>query len=124
MADFTTEQVRDLTNKAERCENLSNDLNAHHLSERVDLAKAMRDLNQSDRQENKHLPRVDLTIGVDAGRTEHLLDVQCVKDPSALMFKGKADIYDMPKNADRLYFNAFKMTADTLDSSSRFSDLK
>jgi hypothetical protein len=124
MAEFTTDQVRTVTNKAERCENISNDLNSMPLAERVQFAKAMQDMNAADRQADKHLPKLDLTFGKDSAGTEHLLDAQCVKDPSAIVMKGKTDIYDLPRKAEMLYVDSWRMAADSLDSNARFNKVQ
>ncbi len=129
MPEFTPEDVRSVTNKAEQgCGNISAELNSMVLEDRAAFAKAIQNLNAQDRASNEsgasgkgvNLPKIEFTFGVDAGKTEHVLDGQCTKDPSAWVMKGKTDIYDLPAKAQVLYFAPLQMAADSIDSSSRF----
>ena len=116
--DQITEKARDLTTKVENCKNVSKELNEIPFQERARITHEMEKFNAQDRDKDSKLPRLEVTYAKDAGDQEHVMDMQAVKDPSALIFKGKTDVYDLPEAAQsKLLFNdALKMAADSRDS--------
>lgn len=111
-------KARELTTKAEQSQNVAKELNNMPFDERARVAHAMQAINDQDRSENKSIPKLEFTFQKDSGGQEHLTDMTSVKDPSAWVFKGKTDIYDLPPACQSafLFFDQAKLTADINDS--------
>ena len=121
MTDFSTRDVRDATNKAERCDDLSPTFNALHIADRVTLADALVRENMKDRVDNDKLPQVIFQFGGDDDHNMHLLHGWCVGDPAAIFFREVKDIYRLPGGIDILFRDDWRMDADTLDERIRLS---
>jgi hypothetical protein len=109
-----TEKARELTDKAEKQGSVSEELNNIPFQERAQIAHQMADMNAADRAANSTIPKLEFTFEKDLGGSEHLTNMVSIKDPNAWVFKGKQDVYDMPK-ATQGWFTP-TLTADTLDS--------
>src|SRR5262249_11489789 len=104
--------------KVEQNQNVSKELNNIPLDERARIAHEMVNCNNEDRAKDSKIPKIEITTARDSGGTEHLMDMQSVKDPNAWVFKGKTDVYDLPPacQSAMLFTDGLKMAADTQDS--------
>jgi hypothetical protein len=107
-------KARDLTDKAEKQQSVADELNEIPFQERAQIAHKMADLNAQDRAANSSIPKLEFTFEKDLGGQEHLTDMASIKDPSAWIFKGKEDVYNMPKATEGWLTPT--LTADTRDS--------
>lgn len=112
-------QVDRFTQRAERGENLSRELNEMPIQERLQMARQMDQNNAQRRQANPNLPDLEITTTTDAGGTTHLQDIQAVK-PNAGMFArvtggNKTDVYDPPAS-ERSGSGMAGQAADSLTS--------
>src|SRR5271155_2310175 len=68
--------IERLTQKVERNEDVSKELNSLDISDRLRVARQMRAQNQKDRQQDPSLPEMELTIAKDGpDGQEHVYDI-------------------------------------------------
>ena len=92
-----------LVKEAEAQRDVSKQLNKLSIEERLGVAREMRDISARHHQMNKDLPVVEIYTNTDAGRREHLTDIEVrfernTFSPLRLIYGdySRVDVYDPP----------------------------
>ena len=115
--------ARALTTAAEHGQSVTKELDAMTPAEKVLIAHKMETLNDGDRKTDKHLPKLDISFTTDFGsgsdsskstqptaaNGEHLNKITAIKDPDAIFFKDKEDIYNNKDLNKELYASLDKL---------------